>query len=180
MIRFTDLICSLFGILILLPVFMVLFILCFFDTGRPLFIQKRIGHKQRTFKIIKFRSMQVDTPSIASHLASVSSITKFGKLMRKSKLDELPQLWNVMLGQMSLVGPRPCLLNQKRLITERKKLGVFNARPGITGLAQLKGIDMSKPKLLAEIDADMIKNLTFMTYLKYILLTVVGTKSKFQ
>lgn len=179
MIRFADLIFSFIGLLILLPLLIVIFLLCFFDTGRPLFIQKRVGHKQRTFKIIKFRSMQVDAPSVASHLAIDSSITKFGKLIRRSKMDELPQLWNVMIGQMSLVGPRPCLLNQKRLITERKKLGVFNARPGITGLAQLKGVDMSKPKRLAEIDAAMIKSLTFTIYLKFILLTVLGVKSKF-
>ena len=89
------------------------------------------------------------TASVASHLASATSITPFGNFLRKSKLDELPQLWNVLKGEMSLVGPRPCLFNQEELIAERDKRGVFEVRPGITGLAQVNTIDMSTPELLA-------------------------------
>jgi O-antigen biosynthesis protein WbqP len=126
---------------------------------------------------VKFRTMKNDTVSVASHLASASAITPFGRFLRRSKLDELPQLWNVLKGEMSLVGPRPCLFNQKELIAEREQRGVLKARPGITGLAQVNDIDMSTPKLLAETDAKMLTNLTVTAYFKYILMTVSGKGS---
>jgi lipopolysaccharide/colanic/teichoic acid biosynthesis glycosyltransferase len=107
-------------------------------------------------------------------LADVSAITPLGSFLRRTKLDELPQLWNVIKGEMSLVGPRPCLLNQTELISERSSRAVFNARPGITGLAQVNNIDMSTPKLLAETDACMLEELTASTYFKYIFMTVGG------
>ena len=94
--------------------------------------------------------------------------------MRKSKLDELPQLWNVFVGDMSLVGPRPNLFNQLELIEERDSRGVYSIRPGITGLAQINKIDMSTPKLLADTDAKMIQDLNVLTYFKYIFLTIFG------
>ncbi len=94
--------------------------------------------------------------------------------LRRTKLDELPQLWNVLKGEMSLVGPRPCLLNQHELIEERVKRGVFDVRPGITGLAQVNGIDMSTPKLLAETDARMLHANSIASYFRYIVLTVAG------
>jgi lipopolysaccharide/colanic/teichoic acid biosynthesis glycosyltransferase len=96
-------------------------------------------------------------------------------LLRRSKLDELPQLWNVLNGEMSLVGPRPCLPTQTELIAERERLGVFAARPGITGLAQVEGIDMSTPRLLAETDARMLANLTLSGYFVYLFKTVAGS-----
>jgi lipopolysaccharide/colanic/teichoic acid biosynthesis glycosyltransferase len=101
-------------------------------------------------------------------------VTKLGHFLRRSKLDELPQLWNVLKGEMSLVGPRPCLFNQTELIEERAARGVFAARPGITGLAQINGIDMSTPKLLAETDAQMLKGLGVAAYFTYIIKTVTG------
>ncbi|MBW2186306.1 MAG: NAD-dependent epimerase/dehydratase family protein [Deltaproteobacteria bacterium] len=107
-------------------------------------------------------------------LASASSITPFGQLLRRTKLDELPQLWNVIKGEMSLVGPRPCLFNQDDLIQERETRGVFNARPGITGLAQVSAIDMSTPQLLAETDQKMLENLSVKDYFRYIFMTVAG------
>ena len=121
--------------------------------------------------------MSLDTASVASHLASTSSITKLGGFLRKTKLDELPQLWNVLKGEMSLVGPRPGLFNQIELTAEREKLGVFSVQPGITGLAQVSEIDMSTPKLLAETDSEMIKSLNIKSYFTYIFMTVLGKGS---
>ena len=118
--------------------------------------------------------MYLSAPSIATHLADGSKITPFGSFLRKSKLDEIPQLWNVFVGDMSLVGPRPNLLNQEELFHERDSRGVYSVRPGITGLAQINKIDMSTPQLLAETDAKMIQELNILRYFKYILLTVFG------
>ena len=118
--------------------------------------------------------MHVNTQSVATHLASAASITPFGHFLRKSKLDELPQLWNVLVGDMSLVGPRPNLFNQEELIEERDSRAVYSVRPGITGLAQIQKIDMSTPQILAETDAQMIQNFNTVVYFKYIFLTVFG------
>lgn len=145
-----------------------------FDTGSPIFRQKRIGRNQIPFTLVKFRTMHINSASVASHLADAAAVTRLGIFLRRSKLDELPQLWNVLKGEMSLVGPRPCLLNQTELISERASRGVFNVRPGITGLAQVNGIDMSTPELLAEIDARMLMELTVANYFKYIFTTVCG------
>ena len=118
--------------------------------------------------------MERQTDSVATHLASPNSVTKFGKFLRKSKLDEIPQLWNVFKGDMSLVGPRPCLPSQFELIVKREKLGLYDVRPGITGLAQIHGIDMSMPELLVKKEAEMIESLTLVKYFKYILFTLLG------
>ena len=174
MIRTFDVLFSLFGLVLGSPVLCALVVIGLFDTGSPVFRQQRVGRHQKPFTLVKFRTMAVDTASVASHLASTSSITKFGHFLRRSKLDELPQLWNVLKGEMSLVGPRPCLFNQEELIRERNLLGVLAARPGITGLAQVNSIDMSTPRLLAETDAKMLANLSGAAYFKYIFMTVVG------
>ena len=137
----------------------------------------RVGRNERPFTLLKFRTMRPETPSVASHLSDISAITPLGLFLRRTKLDELPQLWNVLKGEMSLVGPRPCLFNQTELIGERASRGVFNVRPGITGLAQVNNIDMSTPKLLAETDAQMLKELTLSAYFKYIFMTVGGKGS---
>ncbi len=145
-----------------------------FDNRSPLFRQQRVGRYQQPFMLMKFRTMRLDTASVATHLADASAITRFGRFLRRTKLDELPQLWNVLKGDMSLVGPRPCLFNQEELIAERAKRDVFNIRPGITGLAQIQGIDMSTPELLAKTDAEMLKRLDLMSYFRFICLTVLG------
>ena len=174
MIRVFDFIFSLLGLLLGLPLLLLLMIIGFFDTGSPIFRQVRIGRHQQPFTLVKFRTMEVDTASVATHLASSASITPFGHFLRKTKLDELPQLWNVLKGEMSLVGPRPGLFNQEELTEERAKRGVFAVRPGITGLAQVSEIDMSTPALLAETDQKMIRSLTVADYFRYILMTVAG------
>lgn len=177
MIRLIDVIFAFIGICILFPLFILFFILGFFDTGSPLFLQERVGRYQSSFILLKFRTMSVETKSVASHLASSSSITPLGHFLRRSKIDELPQLWNVLIGDMSLVGPRPCLFNQEELIQERESRKVFNVRPGITGLGQINDIDMSTPKLLAETDAKMIKQLRLVDYFGYIFKTLAGKGS---
>lgn len=176
-IRILDLIFSFVGLFLGLPIFIVLLLVGFFDTGSPLFRQQRIGRDKEPFVLIKFRTMRKDTASVASHLASASSITKFGHFLRRTKLDELPQLWNVLKGEMSLVGPRPGLFNQEDLTLAREAKGVFKVRPGITGLAQVNEIDMSTPQLLAETDAKMIDTLNIKSYFRYIIMTVTGKGS---
>lgn len=174
MIRVFDFLFSLVGLVVGFPVLLVLTLIGLFDTGSPLFRQVRVGRHQQPFTLVKFRTMKVDTASVATHLASSASITRFGHFLRKTKLDELPQLWNVLKGDMSLVGPRPGLFNQEELTAERAKRGVFDVRPGITGLAQVSEIDMSTPALLAETDQKMIRSLTLVDYFKYIFMTVAG------
>ncbi len=174
MIRFFDLLFSLLGLIVSLPLLTLLWLMGLFDTGSPLFRQKRVGRHQKPFVLVKFRTMRPDTASVATHLADAESITRYGRFLRRTKLDELPQLFNVLKGDMSLVGPRPCLFSQTQLIKERARRGVFNARPGITGLAQVNGIDMSMPELLAKTDQKMLVNLTLINYFRYILLTVAG------
>jgi O-antigen biosynthesis protein WbqP len=176
-IRTLDFLLSLLGLVFGFPVLLVLYIIGLFDTGSPVFRQERVGRHKKPFTLVKFRTMSVNTVSVASHLASSSSITKFGHFLRRTKLDELPQLWNVLKGEMSLVGPRPCLFNQEELIQEREQRGVLAARPGVTGLAQVNDIDMSTPKLLAETDAKMLTSLTVLAYFKYIFMTVSGKGS---
>ena len=174
MTRIFDIIFSLIGLVVGLPVLLVIWILGLFDTGSPIFRQERVGRNMKSYTLVKFRTMSNDTSSVASHLASRKSITSLGSFLRKTKLDELPQLWNVLKGEMSLVGPRPNLLNQEELINLRNELGVYDVRPGITGLAQIKDIDMSSPQLLAKTDAEMISTLSVVNYFKYIFLTVAG------
>ncbi len=172
--RLFDIIFSFFGLLIFSPILFILFILGFYDTGSPIFHQKRVGKNKKPFYLFKFRTMHRGSPSIATHLLNENSVTFIGGILRKLKLDELPQLWNVFLGDMSLVGPRPNLFNQEELIHERDSRGVYSVRPGVTGLAQVNKIDMSTPQLLAETDARMIQELNTFVYFKYIILTFFG------
>ncbi|WP_394135642.1 sugar transferase [Aliivibrio fischeri] len=177
MIRILDFLAAFFGLLLLWPVLLIVTIIGLFDTGSPVFIQERVGRNKKPFNLIKFRTMSVETKSVASHLASNASITKLGAFLRKTKIDELPQLINVIKGEMSLVGPRPNLFNQKELIKERDNLGVYDVLPGVTGLAQVQNIDMSTPELLSKTDKKMIDTLTVKSYFKYILMTATGSGS---
>ena len=177
LIRVFDFFFSLLGLIFGFPVLLLLTLIGLFDTGSPIFRQERVGQYKKSFTLVKFRTMSKDTASVASHLASVDSITPFGRFLRRTKLDELPQLWNVLKGEMSLVGPRPCLVNQDELIKERELRSVFDVKPGITGLAQINKIDMSTPELLAKIDQEMIQTMSVSKYFSYIMLTVVGKGS---
>ncbi|MEZ8243907.1 sugar transferase [Vibrio splendidus] len=177
MIRILDFLAAFFGLLFLWPILLIVVIIGLFDTGSPIFVQERVGRNKKTFKLIKFRTMSVETKSVASHLASDASITRLGGFLRKTKIDELPQLINVVKGEMSLVGPRPNLFNQEELIKERDARGVYDVLPGVTGLAQVQNIDMSTPALLAKTDKHMIDTLTLKDYFKYILMTATGSGS---
>lgn len=177
MIRVFDLIAAFLGLFFLWPILIAVTILGYFDTGSPILIQERVGRNKKPFKLIKFRTMLVGTKSVASHLASNSSITRFGSFLRKTKIDELPQLINVLKGEMSLVGPRPNLFNQEELIAMRELYGIYDVLPGITGLAQVQNIDMSTPELLAQTDRQMIDTMAINHYFKYIIMTVTGSGS---
>ena len=174
MLRFLDIVFAVVGLIVAMPLMALLYLVGLIDTGAPLFRQKRVGRFQKPFTLVKFRTMRPDTQSVATHLANPAAVTPLGAFLRRTKLDELPQLWNVLKGEMSLVGPRPCLFNQSELIEERAARGVFAARPGITGLAQVNGIDMSTPTLLAETDARMLQGLGLSAYFTYIIKTVTG------
>lgn len=176
-IRVIDFLVALSALLLTLPVLVVICFIGWFDTRSPIFIQERVGRNQRIFKLNKFRTMKVGTASVATHLANSASITTFGHFLRRTKLDELPQLWNVLKGDMSFVGPRPCLVSQSELIQERDERGVYSVRPGITGLAQIQGVDMSTPNLLARTDAEMISTFSLRNYFKYIIRTGLGQGS---
>jgi lipopolysaccharide/colanic/teichoic acid biosynthesis glycosyltransferase len=173
-LRVFDVVFALIGIVFSFPLLVFLTFIGLLDTGSPIFRQVRVGRYKRPFTVVKLRTMKVDTASVASHHVSSSSITPFGHFLRRTKLDELPQLWNVLKGEMSLVGPRPGLFNQEELTEARDRLGVFAVRPGITGLSQVDEIDMSTPELLAVSDAKMIAEMSVLNYFKYIFQTIAG------
>ena len=173
MIRFFDILFSLLGLVFLSPLLILLWFIGLLDNGSPLFVQKRVGRNLKYFLLIKFRTMPIKTRSAGTHLIKDIKLTSFGYFLRRTKLDEIPQLFNVLLGDMSLVGPRPCLLNQRKLISARKKRGIFKVRPGITGLAQISGINMKTPTFLAKTDLIMIRKMSLFNYFYYILRTIL-------
>lgn len=142
--------------------------------GPILFRQVRVGLDEQPFTILKFRTMRVEMDDRASHEASKSMITRVGRILRLTKIDELPQILNVLSGTMSFVGPRPCLYSQDQLIRLRRQKNVFQCRPGITGLAQLSGVDMSDPEKLSMIDADYCQNRSDLNDVLIILKTFIG------
>jgi O-antigen biosynthesis protein WbqP len=150
------------GLILTLPLLLVLIPLVRLTSPGPaIFAQRRIGWKGREFICYKFRTMAVNTREAATHEISAAAVTGIGRILRKTKLDELPQLYNVLVGEMSLVGPRPCLPVQAELIRERETRGVLEILPGITGLGQVRGIDMSDPVRLAECDAEYLAKRSF-------------------
>ena len=176
-LRFLDICAALLGLGLCWPLLIGLGVIGLFDTGSPFFVQTRVGQYNRPFRLIKFRTMRKDTGCVPTHQVDARAITPFGAFLRKSKLDELPQLFNVLLGQMSLVGPRPCLPTQLELIQQRSLRRVDRIKPGITGLAQINAVDMSTPRKLARYDALMLKHLTVKHYCAWIMATVLGQGS---
>ena len=173
MIRFFDFIFALLGMIILFPLMFLILIIGLLENGSPLYLQYRVGFNQKLFLLIKFRTMQKETKSVATHKINDSMITTYGYFLRWTKLDEIPQLLNVLLGHMSFVGPRPCLPNQKKLIIERSKRDLFKVKPGITGLAQISGVNMKTPVSLAKLDKKMVKQMNLYFYFNYIIRTII-------
>lgn len=173
--RLFDFLAALCGLIVLSPILLWLVVKVRRSSPGPaIFAQDRVGTNERIFRCYKFRTMYIAAPNAGSHEVTNSWITPLGIRLRRYKLDELPQLWNVLRGDMSLVGPRPCLPIQTELIDARRAAGVFAVRPGISGSAQLAGIDMSTPLLLAEADGRYVKNHNFFGDIRIILSTVTG------
>lgn len=143
--------------------------------GPPLLVQQRVGRGGRTFRLFKIRTMFRDAPHVASHEVGANRVTRLGSVLRRLKLDEVPQLLNVINGTMSFVGPRPCLPSQTELISERERRGLFALRPGVTGPGQIAGIDMSTPGLLAQTEADYFAEATLTSDLGILLRTALGS-----
>lgn len=168
-----DLSAALVCLIFVAPVIGILAILIRRESDGPgIFSQERVGQHGRPFRCHKLRTMAVNAPNVPTHHASSAHITKLGTLLRRTKLDELPQLWNILRGEMSFVGPRPCLPSQTQLIEERRQRGVLKILPGITGLAQVNDIDMSDPVRLAEKDAEYLATRSFLGDLHLIYRTV--------
>ena len=172
--RILDLIMVIILIIIfLLPIIVIFLILKFFYKTNPIYISKRIGKNNKIFLMPKFRTMLENAPQVATNKISIKYITKFGKFLRKSSLDELPQLFSVLLGVMSLVGPRPALYNQKKLIFLRTKKNIHNLNPGITGWAQINGRDKVSIYKKVTLDHFYYNNMSLILDIKIIFLTVV-------
>lgn len=146
----------------------------FDDRANPFFVQLRLGRDGRPFRLVKLRTMRVGTGDRPSHETVHGSITRTGALLRRTKLDELPQLWNVLRGEMSFVGPRPGLPSQVVLANERRRHGVDRLLPGITGVSQVHGLDMSTPERLAETDAGYLRRWSVKRDLRLLVNTAMG------
>ena len=164
--RIIDALLSFVGIVILIPLWLILSIAIFVtDPGPIFFTQKRVGKNKKIFKILKFRTMKTSTPhDMPTHLLENPEryITKVGKFLRKTSLDELPQIFNIFIGQMSIIGPRPALWNQDDLIAERDKYGANDVRPGLTGWAQINGRDELEIADKARLDGEYVERMSFL------------------
>ena len=163
--RLLDILLSLCGIIVLLPVYLLIALAIKIDDPGPvLFRQKRVGIHKTHFQILKFRTMKVDTPrDTPTHLLADPEkyLTRVGRILRKTSLDELPQIFQIFTGDMSIIGPRPALWNQDDLIAERDKYGANDVRPGLTGWAQINGRDELPIEVKAKLDGDYVKHITF-------------------
>lgn len=185
--RMVDIVLSACGLIVLSPVFLILAIAVVIDDPGPVFFaQKRVGRKKdgqiTYFKLYKFRSMKMSTPhDMPTHLLENPEqyITKVGKFLRKSSLDELPQIWNIFKGDMSIIGPRPALWNQDDLVAEREKYGANDVTPGLSGWAQVNGRDELEIDVKAKFDGEYAKNVTFRMDVTCFFMTIANVlKSK--
>ncbi len=176
--RLIDIILSLIGLIVLSPIFFILIIVIKLDSrGSVFFKQKRIGIHKAHFNILKFRTMRIDTPKdTPTHLLENPEqyITKMGKFLRKTSLDELPQIWNIFVGQMSIIGPRPALWNQYDLIAVRDKYGANDVPPGLTGWAQVNGRDELPIEVKAKLDGEYVEKISLLMDVKCFFGTIVS------
>lgn len=175
--RFIDIVLSLVGIIVLSWLFLILIIAIKVTSPGPvLFKQKRIGKDKQLFEIYKFRTMRIDTPDLPTHLLENPEqwITPVGKFLRKSSLDELPQMVNILKGNMSIIGPRPALWSQEDLAAERDKYNANSVLPGLTGLAQISGRDDLPIPVKSKIDGDYVANITFINDVKIFFGTITS------
>ena len=175
--RIIDIMLSCVGLIVLSPIFLILIVVIKLDSPGPiLFTQKRVGIHKSHFNILKFRTMRIDTPKdMPTHMLENPDqwITKVGKFLRKTSLDELPQIWNIFVGQMSIIGPRPALWNQYDLIAERDKYGANNVPPGLTGWAQINGRDELPIEEKARFDGEYVDKIGFVMDVKCFLGTII-------
>ncbi|MRX73004.1 sugar transferase [Bacillus lacus] len=176
--RLIDIVLSLVGLIVLSPIFLILILgIKLGSKGPVLFKQKRVGNKKTHFNILKFRTMRIDTPKdTPTHLLDNPDqyITKMGKFLRKTSLDELPQIWNIFVGQMSIIGPRPALWNQYDLIAERDKYGANDVPPGLTGWAQINGRDELPIDIKAKLDGEYVEKIGLCMDIKCFFKTIVS------
>lgn len=176
--RLIDIILSLLGLIILSPLYIILIIAIKLDSKGPvLFKQKRVGIHKSHFYILKFRTMKINTPQdTPTHLLEDPDqyITRMGKFLRKTSLDELPQIWNILVGEMSIIGPRPALWNQYDLIAERDKYGVNDVIPGLTGWAQINGRDELPISVKAKLDGEYVENIGMWMDIKCFFGTIIS------
>ncbi|WP_053368320.1 sugar transferase [Bacillus sp. FJAT-27245] len=176
--RLIDITLSLVALILLLPIFLIIVIAIKMESKGPvLFMQRRVGINKSHFNILKFRTMRIDTPKdIPTHLLDKPDqyITKIGKFLRKTSLDELPQIWNIFIGQMSIIGPRPALWNQYDLIAERDKYNANNVLPGLTGWAQINGRDELPIDVKAKLDGDYVQQFGLWMDIKCFFGTIVS------
>ena len=175
--RIMDVLLSLTALIILLPVFIILAVAIKLDSKGPVFFkQKRVGKGKSHFYILKFRTMRIDTPrDVPTHLLENPEqyITRMGRFLRRTSLDELPQIWNIFMGHMSIIGPRPALWNQYDLIAERDKYGANDILPGLTGLAQINGRDELPIEVKAELDGIYVQKMSFIMDVKCFVATIL-------
>lgn len=175
--RILDILISVIGLILLSPVFLIIGLAIKTDsTGQILFKQKRIGKDKKTFVIYKFRTMQINAPEDSpTHMLDNPEIfiTKVGGFLRRTSLDELPQIWNIIVGDMSIIGPRPALWNQYDLINERDKYGANQIRPGLTGLAQINGRDELSIEVKAMFDGEYLEKISLGLDMKIFIMTII-------
>lgn len=176
--RIIDLVLSFIGMILLSPVFLILIIAVKMDSRGPVFFrQERVGYRKTHFYILKFRTMRIDTPNdTPTHMLfnPEQYITNVGKWLRKTSLDELPQMWNILVGEMSLIGPRPALWNQYDLIEERDKCGANDILPGLTGWAQVNGRDELPIEAKATLDSEYAVSMSFIFDLQILIKTIIS------
>lgn len=174
--RIFDIVLPAIGLVVAAPLLLLAILLIRLTSPGPaIFRQIRVGLNEKPFTCLKLRTMYRGTEHVPTHEAGASAITPIGRFLRRFKFDELPQLWNVLAGDMSLVGPRPCLPSQTALIAARRRYGLYELRPGITGVAQVAGVDMSDPERLAALDAAYLRDMSLVADIRLILATLLGS-----